>query len=113
MKYIIIDAETSQCRTGFNSKDEAYDFLLEHKKPGDNFVILDEDNYEEEMGINDGSMKLIIAPMEKVDKKEDAELFISDGAWESRLGEVAEFAEGLLTTDILENIDTPVKCYLE
>lgn len=110
MEYIIIDALTANCRTGFDSEKEAYQFIIEHTKPGDLYTILTADNYEEEMEIEDGSMKLVIAPIEWIDNKDEAELIITDGAWDSYLNEHAEFAEDLLTADILDTIDTPVQC---
>ena len=113
MEYIIIDAQTGNCRTGFNSEKEAYEFIIEHTKPGDLYTILTADNYEEEMEIEDGSMKLVIAPMEWVENRDDAELFICDGLWDNRLNEHATFTEDLLVSDILETPDTPVKCFRE
>lgn len=113
MEYIIIDALTSNCLTGFDSKDAAYQFIIDHTKPGDSYSILTSDNYQEEMEIEDGSMKLVVAPMEWVDDENEAELIIGEGPWDSHLNEVATFKEDLLVMDILESINVPVRCYRE
>lgn len=116
MEYIIIDAMTADCCTGFKSLDEARQFILNNTKPGETYVILTADNYEQEMAIEDYScMKLVIAPMEWVENEGEAELIITDGdrVYDSYLGQRAEFAEDLLTTDILDNPGIPVKCFRE
>lgn len=113
MEYIIIDAITANCCTGFESIDAARQFILDNTKPGETYVILTADNYEEEMEVEDYSrMKLVIAPMEWVENEDEAELIITDSC-DDCLREHAEFAEDLLTTDILDNPDLPVQCFRE
>lgn len=113
MEYIIIDATTANCCTGFESIDEARKFISDNTKPDETYVILTADNYEEEMEVEDYfRMKLIIAPMEWVENEDEAELIITDSC-DDCLNEHAEFAEDLLTSDILDNPDIPVKCFRE
>jgi hypothetical protein len=50
--------------------------------------------------------------MEWVDDEDEAELIITDSC-DDCLSEHAEFAEDLLTTDLLEDPDTPVQCFRE
>lgn len=116
MEYIIIDAITANCCPGFESIDEARKFILDNIKPDETYVILTADNYEKEMEIEDYShMKFVIAPIEWVENEDKADLIITDGAWncDDYLRQHAEFAEDLLTTDILDNLDIPVQCFRE
>jgi hypothetical protein len=109
MPYIIIDADSAECSTNFDTPEQARQFITDNMKSGDVVVYLNKDNYKEDIQPYP-TKRFIIAPMEYVDSPDDAELILDTG-YCTTLGGVATFKDDLLVSDILESIDTPVKCY--
>jgi len=111
-EYIILDVFTAECYAGVGLSVEQAIQHIEENIGDEKYTIVTKDNYDDIMELSDSEQDgryIIIAPINWVDNVDNADLIIYP-AWEKSAlyGEVAEYTEDLLNSDILDNPDRPV-----
>ena len=101
IQYLILDVDTAECYTGFSTREQAINHIQE--QIGDNYILVTKENYDKIMENEESTVKrIIVAPMQFVQRKANITIYPS---WQksSLYGEVAEYADDFMNSDILED----------